>query len=74
MSASPGGRDAEEQQKLKSQIERAVLDKAKEVRKYIEPNVTVNFRIAALSDAVYDVSTGVQGGLLEVNVEGRVGA
>jgi DNA recombination protein RmuC len=60
--------EPEEQQKLKSQIEKAVLDKAKEVRKYIDPNVTVNFGIAAVPDAVYDLSTGVQADVFQLNV------
>lgn len=60
--------DLEEQRRLKAQIERAVLDKAKEVRKYIDPNVTVNFGIAAVPDAVYDLSTGVQADVFQLNV------
>ena len=60
--------DPQEQQKLKAQIERVVLDKAKEVRKYIDPNVTVNFGIAAVPDAVYDLSTGVQAEIFQLNV------
>jgi DNA recombination protein RmuC len=60
--------DPEEQQKLKGLIERAVVDKAKEVRKYIDPNVTVNFGIAAVPDAVYDLSAGVQADVFQLNV------
>ncbi len=60
--------DLEEQRRLKAQIEKAVLDKAKEVRKYIDPNVTVNFGIAAVPDAVYDLSTGVQAEVFQLNV------
>ena len=60
--------DPEELRKLKGQIEKAVLDKAKEVRKYIDPNVTVNFGIAAVPDAVYDLSTGVQADVFQLNV------
>jgi len=60
--------DLEEQRRLKAQIEKAVLDKAKEVRKYIDPNVTVNFGIAAVPDAVYDLSTGVQADVFQLNV------
>jgi DNA recombination protein RmuC len=60
--------DPDEQRKLKSQIEKAVVDKAKEVRKYIDPNVTVNFGIAAVPDAVYDLSTGVQADVFQLNV------
>ena len=60
--------DPEEQRKLKALIERAVLDKAKEVRKYIDPNMTVNFGIAAVPDAVYDLSTRVQADVFQLNV------
>ena len=60
--------DLVEQRRLKAQIEKAVLDKAKEVRKYIDPNVTVNFGIAAVPDAVYDLSTGVQAEVFQLNV------
>jgi DNA recombination protein RmuC len=57
-----------EQQRLKAQIEKAVLDKAKEVRKYIDPNVTVNFSLAAVPDAVYDLCSGVQAEVFQLNV------
>jgi len=60
--------DPQDQQRIKAQIEKAVLDKAKEVRKYIDPNVTVNFGIAAVPDAVYDLSTGVQADVFQLNV------
>jgi DNA recombination protein RmuC len=60
--------DLEEQRRLKAQIEKAVLDKAREVRKYIDPNVTVNFGIAAVPDAVYDLSAGVQADIFQLNV------
>ncbi|MGB3905714.1 MAG: DNA recombination protein RmuC [Anaerolineae bacterium] len=60
--------DPQHQQRIKAQIEKAVLDKAKEVRKYIDPNVTVNFGIAAVPDAVYDLSTGVQADVFQLNV------
>lgn len=60
--------DLAEQQKLKTQIERVVLSKAKEVRKYIDPNLTVNFGIAAVPDAVYDLCSGVQADVFKLNV------
>lgn len=60
--------DLEEQRRLKAQIEKAVLGKAREVRKYIDPNVTVNFGIAAVPDAVYDLCTGVQADVFQLNV------
>ncbi|OGO05199.1 MAG: hypothetical protein A2Y73_04840 [Chloroflexi bacterium RBG_13_56_8] len=52
--------DPSEQQNLKSQIESTLLAKAKEVRKYIDPNVTVSFALAVVPDAAYDLCSGVQ--------------
>ena len=60
--------DIKEQQELKSQIEKAVLSKAKEVRKYIDPNMTVDFGIAAVPDAIFDLCAGVQVESLQMNV------
>ncbi len=60
--------DPTEQQKLKAQIHQTVLDKAKEVKKYIDPNVTVNFAIAAVPDAVYDLCGGIQAEVFQFNV------
>jgi DNA recombination protein RmuC len=51
--------DPDEQKKLKSKIEEAVLKKAKEVEKYIDPNRTANFAIAAVPDTVFNLSGGV---------------
>jgi DNA recombination protein RmuC len=56
------------QQAYKAQIERAVLGKAREVRKYIDPSVTVGFAIAAVPDAVFDLCGGVQVEALQFNV------
>jgi DNA recombination protein RmuC len=58
----------DEQQKLKIQIESAVLSKAKEVKKYIDPSLTVNFGIAAVPDAVYDSCYGIQTEIFQLNV------
>lgn len=60
--------DSNERQRVKARIEAAVRDKAKEVRKYIDPNVTVNFGIAAVPDAVYELCTRVQTDVLQWNV------
>lgn len=60
--------DIIEQQKLKGQIELAIMNKAKEVKKYIDPNITVNFGIAAVPDAVYDLSYGIQVDICQMNV------
>jgi DNA recombination protein RmuC len=53
--------DIAEQQRLKSQIEAAVLGKAREIKKYIDPSLTVSFGVAAVPDAVYDLCSGIQG-------------
>ena len=60
--------DPDERLKVKSRIEAAVRDKAREVRKYIDPNVTVNFGIAAVPDAVYELCTRVQTDVFQWNV------
>ena len=60
--------DPDEQQKLKTQIESAVLNKAKEVKKYVDPSLTVNFGIAAVPDAVYDLCSGIQADVFQQNV------
>ncbi len=60
--------EPEQRQALKSQIERTVLAKAKEVRRYIDPSVTVNFGIAAIPDAIFDLCSGVQVESLQLNV------
>ncbi len=60
--------DAAEQQALKAQIERAVLAKAREVRRYIDPSVTVSFGIAAVPDAVFDLCSTIQADALQCNV------
>jgi DNA recombination protein RmuC len=60
--------DPDKQQKLKAEIEAAVLTKAKEVRKYIDPNVTMNFGVAAVPDSVYDLCFGIQVDVFQLNV------
>jgi len=60
--------DADEQCRLKAQIEKAVLDRAKEVKRYIDPNVTLNFGIAAIPDAIYDLCSGIQADVFQLNV------
>jgi DNA recombination protein RmuC len=60
--------DPEPRQALKSQIERAVLAKAKEVKRYLDPSVTVNFGIAAIPDAIFDLCSGVQVEVFQLNV------
>ena len=52
--------DPAQQQRLKVEIERAVIQKSKEVAKYIDPNLTANFGIAAVPDAVFDLCPRAQ--------------
>ena len=54
--------------RLKSQLEGVVLQKAREVRKYIDPALTVNFGVAAVPDAVYDLCSGVHVQVFQLNV------
>ena len=60
--------DPAEQQRLKGQIENAVLARAREVRKYLAPDLTVGFAIAAVPDAVYDLSYEVQAQVFQDSV------
>jgi DNA recombination protein RmuC len=60
--------DPDKQQKLKAEIEAVVLAKAKEVRKYIDPNVTMNFGVAAVPDSIYDLCFGIQVDVYRLNV------
>lgn len=60
--------DAQEQQRLKKAIQDTVIQKAKEVRKYIDPSITVNFGVAVIPDAVYDLCIGVQPEIFQLNV------
>jgi DNA recombination protein RmuC len=58
----------DEQQRLKCKIEKAVICKAKEVKKYIDPSVTMTFGVAVVPDAIYDLSSGVQTEVFQLNV------
>jgi DNA recombination protein RmuC len=60
--------DPQEQQRLKGEIERAIIHKAKEVRKYIDPSITVNFCIAAIPDAVFALCPRAQVETMRHNV------
>jgi DNA recombination protein RmuC len=60
--------DLQEQQRLKKSIEDVVLSKAKEVRKYLDPSITVNFGVAVVPDAVYDLCAGIQSETFQLNV------
>ncbi|MBM3925959.1 MAG: DNA recombination protein RmuC [SAR202 cluster bacterium] len=60
--------DMAERQKLKSDIQRAVIAKAREVKKYVDPNLTVSFGVAAIPDAAYDLCAEIQVDSLKMNV------
>ena len=57
-----------DQQRLKGEIEKAVIHKAKEVKKYIDPSVTMAFGVAVVPDAIYDLSAGIQTEAFLLNV------
>lgn len=52
-------RDVNEQKKLRDQIEKVIVNKAKEVGKYIDPEITTSFGVAVVPDAVYDICPSV---------------
>lgn len=60
--------NTDEQQRLKKAIEDTVLQKAKEVKKYIDPSLTVNFGIAVIPDAIYDLCASIQTDVFQLNV------
>lgn len=54
--------------RLKAQIEATVLERGRELRKYIDPNVTVAFGVATVPDAVFDLCMGIQADLFRQSV------
>jgi DNA recombination protein RmuC len=60
--------DIEEQRRLKKAIEDEVLQKAKDVKKYIDPSVTVNFGVAVIPDAIYDLCSGIQPQVFQMSI------
>ncbi|MBD3383352.1 DNA recombination protein RmuC [candidate division KSB1 bacterium] len=58
----------DKQQKIKKNIEWAVLNKAREVQKYIDPGITVSFGVAVVPDAIYDLSGSIQAEVFQLNV------
>ncbi|MCA9941461.1 MAG: DNA recombination protein RmuC [Anaerolineales bacterium] len=60
--------DISEQQRLKTEIESAIIKKAKEVKKYIDPSVTVTFGVAVIPDAAYDLCAGAQAEAFQMSV------
>jgi len=60
--------EVQEQQRIKSEISKAVLNKAREVRKYVDPNLTMTFGVAAVPDAVYDLCSECHSEAFKMNV------
>lgn len=60
--------DPHQQQRIKAEIERAIIQKAKEVKKYIDPSITVGFGIAAIPDAIFDLCPKAQVETMRLNV------
>ena len=63
-----GCEDDLERRRLKAEIDRAVLAKAREVRRYLDPRLTADFGIAVLPDAVFELCSTVQCEALQMNV------
>ena len=60
--------NVDEQVALKRRIELAVLERARDVRKYLDPNLTVSFGIAVVPDAACELSTGIHCDAFQMNV------
>lgn len=60
--------DPAEAARLRQQLVTAVRTKMEEVRKYLHPEVTAGFAIAAVPDAVYELATEAQVDGLRMNV------
>ncbi len=60
--------DLDRQLLIKRNIETTVLAKAKEVRKYLDPNLTMDFGIAAVPDAIYDLCCGIHSAIFQQNI------
>ncbi len=58
----------DEQQKLKSEIEKAVIQKAKEVRKYIDPSITTTFGVAVVPDAIYELCVSIYPEIFKIGI------
>jgi DNA recombination protein RmuC len=52
--------NVEERLKIKAEIDRVILQKVKEVRKYLDPALTTSFGIAVVPDSVFEISAAVQ--------------
>ncbi len=60
--------DPDERLALKAQIEAAVVTKVREVTRYLDPELTANFGIAVVPDAVYELCGGAQVQAMQMRV------
>jgi len=60
--------DPEAQKRFKGEIEKSILQKAKEVGKYIDPGLTMPFGIAVVPDSIFELSSGVLTDVYQSNV------
>ncbi len=63
-----GSENPDERKKLRTQIEKQVVKKAKEVQKYINPEITTPYGVAVVPDAVYNLCPSVNISTLKFNV------
>lgn len=54
--------------RLKAQIEATVWERAREVTRYLDPDITTGFALAVVPDAVYDLCRGIQASLMASQV------
>lgn len=59
---------AEVRQKLRGEIEKEVLRRVAEIRKYLDPDLTIGFGLAVVPDGVYELCGPVLGKASAVNV------
>jgi DNA recombination protein RmuC len=60
--------DLPTKKRLKAEIEKAVLQKSKEVVKYISPGVTTPFGICVVPDSAFELASGVQAEAIQFKV------
>ncbi|MEK7485004.1 MAG: DNA recombination protein RmuC [Planctomycetota bacterium] len=60
--------NTEEKHYLKAEIEEIVRKKAKEVRKYLDPGMTMPFGLAVVPDAIYELCSRIHAETFQMNV------
>lgn len=63
-----GSENPDERKKLRAKIEKQVVNKAREVQKYINPEITTPYGVAVVPDAVYNLCPSVNVSTLKFNV------